>query len=506
MPISPIEVSTAQFRTTRSADKQCEELLRRLGYKVHYLVARLALARSLGLTEPPSLISQDDDDAGRTIRGQQLFGEGADLPAWVALLVQRAGNPDLTRRDLQVVVGAHWRRGAELLIKDWEEVQGSLPRFIEKLADVASLPEEAGHGLIPGGGEEPAITTAVVIPVGEVAEDADTAEPVAFPVNAPGGSPHIAFMGGAGSGKTRTAAAMLKRVRAFGVLPLLAFDFKGDLAANYGLDGAFDAQVISPPRTPVPLDVLAVTDTDDIAIAETAVRIRESIGRVKSSAIGGVQADALRVAVLQVLRTKHPATLTDVSRALTAEYTRRNRKPDELTATLNELTQFTLFDPRLTPGDFFRRSWIINLPPELPSDVRRLIINLTLDALDRWLNSLTDSVVVDGNRSLRHVCLVDEAHMILASGLPALGNLVRMSRSKGGLVVLVSQSPNDFENEDDAFLDNVGLTVAFNTNAKPGPTARIFGRSASLTTLMPGEALCRIRTEAKTRRIIAWRP
>ena len=503
MPLSLIEVSTAQFRTTRSADKQCEELLRRLGYKVHYLVARLALSRSLALPAEPAASPDDDDDPGRTIRGQQLFGDGPDLSAWVALIVQRIRKPEITRRELQAAVSAHWRRGADLLIKDWDEVQGSLPRFIEKLSDLASLPEERGQvPLIDG--EEPTITAGVVIPVGEVAEDAETQEPVAFPVNAAGGSPHIAFMGGAGSGKTRTAATMLKRLRTFGALPLLAFDFKGDLTTTYGLDTTFGAQVVSPPRTAVPLDVLAVSDTDDVGMA--AVRIRESIGRIKQRALSGVQADALRDAVTQVLRTQHPATLTHISRALTAEYARRNRRPDELTATLNDLTQFTLFEPRYSPADFFQRSWLINLPPDIPSDVRRLVTNLTLDSLDRWINSLPEAQLLDGRRALRHVSLVDEAHLILASGLPALGNLVRMSRSKGGLIVLVSQSPNDFENEDDAFLDNVGLTVAFNTNARPGPTARIFGRGASLTTLVPGEALCGIRIEAKTRRIVAWKP
>jgi hypothetical protein len=350
----------------------------------------------------------------------------------------------------------------DLLTRDWEEVQGSLPRFIEKLSDLALLPEEGGR-LPSVDGKEPMITAGVTLPVGEVAEDADTQEPVAFPVNAAGGSPHIALMGGAGSGKTRTAATMLKRLRSFGALPLLAFDFKGDLASTYGLDVAFGGQVIAPPRAPVPLDVLAVADTDDIAMM--AVRIRESIGRVKSRAISGIQADALRDAVLQVLRTRHPATLNHISTALTVEYNRRNRRPDELTATLNDLTQFTLFEPRYSPAEFFQRSWLISLPPDIPSDVQRLVTNLTLDALDRWINNLPEALLVDGRRSLRHVCLIDEAHLILASGLPALGNLVRMSRSKGGLIVLVSQSPNDFENEDDAFLDNVGLTVAFNTNA-----------------------------------------
>jgi DNA sulfur modification protein DndE len=508
MTLSLIDVTTTSFRTTRSAEEACKDLLRHLGQKAHYVVARLAIARSLGLAEPlPASAEQEDEEGSRTIRGYILFGDGADLAAWMALLVQRAGYADLDRRSLQRLVAAHWRRGAELLVRDWEEAGGNLARFVERLSDLASMPETGTSGT--GGTMEPrldeVLTSEIILPVGEVAEDAATGERVTFPLNVPAGSPHIAVMGGAGSGKTRTAVEMLKRIRREGRVPLLAFDMKGDLASFYGLDAAFDATELRPPRSAVPLDVLAAPTDDDTALKEAAGRIRDSIARVKATKLGGVQADALREAVLNVLRTKRPATLADIGRALEAEYERRERKPDELVATLRELNQFILFEPRLAPGDFFAQSWIVSLPPEVPGEVRRLVTNLTLDALDRWLNSLPEAPLKNGRRAMRHICVVDEAHVVVASGLPALGNLIRMSRSKGGAVVLISQSPNDFEGKDD-YLDNVGLTLAFNTNAKAGPTARIFGKGQGLTSLGPGEALCRIRTEAKTRRVVAWRP
>jgi hypothetical protein len=507
MVMSLAEVATTSFRTTLAADQRCGELLRRLGYKANYLPARLAIARSLALAEPPRPVNEDGEEAlGRTIRGQHLFGEGADAAAWLALLVQRAGRAGIERRELQMLVAAHWHRGADLLIRDWEEAEGKLARFVERLAELAALPHER-VGLVTTERVDEALAADVVVPVGEIGEDAnDTGAPVAFPLNAPGGSPHVAIMGGAGSGKTRTAAEMIRRIRRIGALPLLAFDFKGDLADTYGLEEAFEARVIKPPRGAVPLDVLFVPEGDDTAAKEAAGRIRESIARVKATKLGGIQADALREAVLRVLKTKRPASLLDVGRALEVEYQNRDRKPDELTAALNELNQFTLFVPERPPEEFFKRSWIISLPAETSMELRRLVINLTLDALDRWLNSLPEAPLQEGRRALRHVCLLDEAHVILATKLPALQSLVRMSRSKGGVVVLVSQSPNDFENEDDDFLDNVGLTLAFNTNARPGPTARIFGKGAQLTNLGVGEALCRIRTEARTRRVVAWRP
>jgi hypothetical protein len=505
------ELARVSFGTTREADQQCDRLKSALGYKVNYLVARLAIARSLALTKPIQAdtrdASDDDEDGGRTIRGQQLFGDGPDAAAWIALIVQRAGNGNLSRRDVQALVAAHWRRGARLLVDDWAEAGGDLSRFVERLAAAAGLPETAPAGSRGGAAADDvtAHSGVVEVPIGEVARDADSGEAVSFPLNAPGGSPHMALMGGAGSGKTRTAARILRAIRGAVPVPILAFDFKGDLASGYGLDQVFGAQVIAPPRAAVPLDVLAVADRDDVTLKETSTRFRDSFARIKRSGLGGQQADLLREAALAVLRAKQPATVADVREAVKREYDRLRRKPDEMLATLNELTSFTLFEPRIKPADFFAASWIISLPPATPEIVRRLVVNLTLDALDRWLNSLPEAPIVGGHRALRHLCMIDEAHQILETKLPALGNLVRMSRSKGGVVMLVSQSPNDFSGEDDDFLDNVGLTVAFNTQAQPGPTRRIFDQAQSLSSLVPGEALSRVRLEAKTRRVHAWR-
>jgi hypothetical protein len=508
MPLSLLDVTNTSYRTTRTADAQCAELLKRLGYKMRYLAARLAIARSLSLLDAPDDAESGEDETATPIRGQQLFGNGSDPAVWLVLITERAGRPDLTPKDFQRLVAAHWRRGAALLTKDWEE-SGDLAPFVLRLADLANLPAgEPGDAMVGGGPPaEVTLTAPLVLPIGPVAEDIQTGEPVSFDLNAPGGSPHVAIMGGTNSGKTYTAVTMVKRLRSFGLVPILAFDFKGDLSERLAPD--IGAQVVSPPRVPVPLDVLAVQVSDETGLREAAGRIRESIGRVKNSKLSGVQSDALREAVLQALRTRpesRPAILTDVARALAAEYQSRNRSPDELTATLNEATQFTLFEPRMSPAEFFGRSWIIRLPQDGTAEVRRLVINMTLDALDRWLNSQEDAPTVDGRRALRHLCLLDEAHVILATKLPALSNLIRMSRSKGGAIMLVSQSPDDFEGEDEGFLDNMGLTLAFNTQAKPGPTRRIFGASASLADLSVGEALCRIRTEARTRRLLVWRP
>ena len=39
------------------------------------------------------------------------------------------------------------------------------------------------------------------------------------------------------------------------------------------------------------------------------------------------------------------------------------------------------------------------------------------------------------------------------------------------MTLLASQSPDDFEGAEDGYLDNMGMTLAFNTQARPGPTS-----------------------------------
>ena len=223
---------------------KCNDLLTKLGFKVKYLPARLAIARSLSLSSPPPLLSEDDeDDSAGSMRGQQLFGDGSDPATWLALVTQHAQQHDITRKQFQSLIAAHWKRGADLLSNDWEHANGNFATFIAHLAELASLDGNKVTGNSSSDGDAPAFGGLVLLPVGEVAVDTQTQERISFPLNAAGGSPHMAIMGGAGSGKTRTAVFMLKSLRAQAKVPLLAFDFKGDLSDN--LASAYEAEVVS---------------------------------------------------------------------------------------------------------------------------------------------------------------------------------------------------------------------------------------------------------------------
>lgn len=510
MAITLVDVAGANFRPDSEGDKLNDAFMKRLGVKARYIPARLAIARSLAAQGIPAPIG-DAIELGKAVKGDTLFGTGATLSTWFALLTQKAGGNVNNLKELLALVSAHWSRGLALLDSEWRHADGQESAFIRRLVDVAGLPARGG-GRAAGPGMLDISTEAgpIQVPIGEIAQDATNKSRVEWVLNGPGGSPHAALMGGVGSGKTRTAVAMLRAIRERSYVPFIAFDFKGDLTTDaegkgYGLERIFEADVIQPPRTPIPLDVLSLATRDNFSLSEAAVRFRESFGRLKGSSLGAKQRTALAEAVENALQANEPCELRHIRDALKLVYDNKGMAEDGASAALEDICRFPLFTPRMTPAEFFRRSWVIRLPQEVPETCRGIVVNLMLDALDTYLNSLPDSPMPDGrHRALRTLCVIDEAHRILGSKLPSLGNLIRMSRSKGGSVMLISQSPDDFSGEEDDFLSEMGMIGAFGTNAKPTAVTRIFGKGANLAKLATGQCVTKLRGEESFRRVVAW--
>ena len=226
---------------------------------------------------------------------------------------------------------------------------------------------------------------------------------------------------------------------------------------------------------------------------------------LKGSRLGDVQRNSISEAAKAALRAHSPCELQHVLGALSDFYEETDKKEDGAIFVMRELCEFTLFKPEFKPASFFQQSWLIRLPQDVPEDIRKIVVSLVLNALSQHLNSLDDSGVdANGVRSIRVACMVDEAHQILGSKLPALSNLIRMSRSKGGAIMLISQSPDDFSGEDDEFLNEMGLIAAFSTNASSRNIKRIFGSSAKLGSLQRGQCLVKRREDSASKKIQSW--
>ena len=511
MSISMVDVTGASFRTDEKSDALNSRFMERLGVRLRYLPARLAISRSLSM--PPSIETFSGNNDGKVIKGDTLFGTDATLLVWVSLIVEHADDHDIDIKKLIDLVAGHWRRGIVLLDAEWGQSGTSFDKFVGRLVDVAELPRSSGSTTATSSNSDNASVlpaSNITVPIGEISKDVTTDKKVLWDLNGAGGSPHSAIIGGVGSGKTRTAVAMLKSIFEKTPVPLIAFDFKGDLGTDdngngYHIEQVFNAEMLSPPRQPIPLNAFALNSKEEIDIAEAASRFRDVFAHLKEGQLGSKQSDAIHEAATVAL-TNHPiCELTHIRDALINVYDEREFNEDGAISTMREICRFPLLNPKLDPASFFENSYLIKLPPGMASDSRKLVVNLVLTALDQHLNSLPDAPTsTDGARRLRVLCMVDEAHQILRQKLPALSSLMRMSRSKGGAIMLISQSPDDFSGVDDDFLAEMGLVAAFSTNASPKNIKRILGKSINLTALKTGQCFVKRREDQNSKKILAW--
>lgn len=91
-----------------------------------------------------------------------------------------------------------------------------------------------------------------------------------------------------------------------------------------------------------------------------------------------------------------------------------------------------------------------------------MVTLMILDSAASFILEQNDSTVPGGLRTLRHLLIVDEARKVLQEKKSeSLVDLVRQGRSKGSVVMLLSQDPSDFDGAADDFLSQIGTVVAF---------------------------------------------
>jgi DNA sulfur modification protein DndE len=487
---SVVDINNANFTTSAEADNQNEELRRSLGLSGRNMAARLAIARSLSNPSPPPVVA--DGERGRTIKGANLFSE--DLRVWLAFILEHGETEDVTPEDFQDLVARHWARGLALLTKDWEAAGEDFDKFILTLASQAGVKAEGGAEVrLPGAanGSFRPTARAVVLPIGDASLETTTQQRVEWKLNAPGGPPHIALLGSAGTGKTRTATSMLRSIRSqTGGVPVILFDMaKGDLAGDPKLVEALGATVVDPLRAPIPLDVLHATAGE---LRQASMRFRESFKRVPANRIGDAQGDILREAAEMAFAGTHPVKLRGVYERLREVYATKRKKDDVVTATFKDMMSWDLFEPAMSPSEFFGQSWIIDLH-KAPETVKRLVCFLLFDSAYTYLSQCPDAALDDqNNRALRLVVAVDEARLVLGYEQQSLIGMVRESRSKGGVMMFISQSPDDFDQKTENFFENIGLTACFRTAARSGALNALLGQVVDLNSLKDGVCVTRL--------------
>lgn len=496
------------FKTSKEAREIMEDLRRRTGIRPN-LWARAAFGYSLSLEAEPEAAPYDSE--GTEFQESTFFGD--DALVLVALLRQRLGKP-IQSDEIGTIVKPHVERGLRYFKKEFERVNRRSDELLLHLVELCS----SHANVMPGLAEKllPPIPASDDFSITiELGPEVKSGRTLLHRLNAPGTSPHIAIMGRNGTGKTRTGLAILSQIASLASysIPFLVFDYaKGDIANNRAFVSNTGATVISLPGQLIPIAPLSLPYRDQHSIHLAARRFRDSIRSVVR--LGLVQSERCLNIITEAYDVLNGGTpdIEYVTRLAEEKYEIEGWSPDSLLACLREFAIFPLFR-RAADGsehELFRRSHIIDVH-RLPEDLRKLAVFLVLDRLYSEIMSLPDAPLDnDGNRQLRLIIVIDEAHHYLPCKQSTLENIVREVRSKGVAVMLLSQSPDDFDQGRYNFAREMGLAIVFScVLEKPKMLEAVLGARIDprrLSQLPSGVALTRILGTNEPFEVQAWKP
>lgn len=258
---------------------------------------------------------------------------------------------------------------------------------------------------------------------------------------------HIAVAGKSGSGKTQFALEFLRQLyqQTQGQVNFLFLDFKGlnkeDKEKMKDFFSETHTECINAPHTPFPLN--PVSFIDNVNEKNKLVGINKFVDIIaKYSNIGKRQQqtlkDATKEAFLQNKDGKHPSLKEIYDLIIDATGDTR----DSLTEIMERLSEYELFASAINdPSVFLNNNYYFSLSGDLDSTVRFTSVFLIINYIFNVFTNMGGTDVVDGNRSMRYVLVIDEAHDLFREkkSLEILEVLLRKIRSYGVSVFLLSQ-------------------------------------------------------------------
>jgi len=160
-------------------------------------------------------------------------------------------------------------------------------------------------------------------------------------------------------------------------------------------------------------------------------------------------------------------TIDELFERVQLYYEENNRRPDTLYAGIQDLTT-NIFNCDQNNTDILEKSLYLNLPPALSDTLRQLVVFLLLRYFNTYFSSTNDCVPIDYIFPLRYAIVIDEAHIYLKNknARKALEELLRLLRSKGVIIVMLSQGVDDYKTKDFDFASQVKLPICLNVQNK----------------------------------------
>jgi DNA sulfur modification protein DndE len=284
---------------------------------------------------------------------------------------------------------------------------------------------------------------------------------------------NIAIAGMAGSGKTQFVKDILYQIskNTSNQLKFIFFDYKGegnrtqlqpfldatntqfiDIVNDNGLKFNPLLSINLEPRQR-PFSIKAFADTISMFVP--------SVGVAQKNILTNVLTD-----LFDSKNGTYP-NVDELFESLVDFYVNTNRVPDTLYAGIQDLTT-NIFNCSPDNPSILDNSLYLNLPPAISDTLRQLIVFLLLRYIYTHFSSTNDCEPIGYIFPLRYVIVIDEAHIYLRNknARKALEELLRLLRSKGVIIIMLSQGVDDYKTKDFDFASQVKLPICLNIQNK----------------------------------------
>lgn len=448
-----------------------DTLKRVWNFRVNYAPIRLAIGRSLLSGDIPPIESSSED--GRAIDTQQIFsGGGTDYtPLFRALIVQRH-NRVLTDEEFLQHLKAHVDHGFGLIKNDTSDFK-SEDDYVDYLVELTRIGlEQRDQEIAPTIETTPAFGGLLNLQIGW---NAQTDEPIRVEFNRQTNN-YLAVTGKPGSGKTQFVKDLLAQIRLQSDFKVnfIFFDYaKGDVANDADFVSVTKSDVVRLPEESLPFNPFSRVNVNSETSVKVAAQEFADLIRDVEKRLGTVQAQLLYDAILrgfESMRGEIPPfpDFEIINQEIEYDYTINKRKLDTLTEVMRQLTDFEIFSRRNDSNlwqNLTDKTIVVDLHGL--TILRELTVCLVLTAIYRELMTMPDSNVDNGVREMRTIIIIDEAHHFLKDKKrnTILERLIREIRSKGASVFLMSQSPDDYDQDNFDFTELLEFIFLLQSNA-----------------------------------------
>jgi len=462
--------------------------------KEYLYTLRIAFARSLQTKE--NLLESEKTKKTETVETRDIQ---------ISTLVQKDGSlfralmsqfyaKKLSDEEYENLLQRHIEHGLSVIDSETEKFKGY--EYLTEIAKLGVSGTEAEKYQVP---ISDGFTDVLSIPIGT---NTQTSQP--FVINFNKTDEHtnnyVGIVGKPGSGKTYFAKYFLAKLRELSRYQtnFIIFDYaKGDIADDTKFINDTRSQVLKVDEVPIPVNIFSLSSLTEKDRRFTAERVVEIVKSVEAN-IGKVQENNLYNAIMSAYeRVKSTPNQYPDFHLIREELELIKETPDSLTSVFRPLTEHNLFVKR----DI--QTWNTLLDKTIIFDIHRLpalkdlCVYLVLNEVYRQLMQLPDSRVSSASkaREMRTVFVIDEAHHFLRNKKRArvLENTIREIRSKGASVMLLSQSPDDYDQAEFNYLELLEFVFVLGSN----PSSHKFLEQAFGLSSTEAKSLMRDVTELK---------